>query len=302
MPYLLLLLSSVASSMNGVSMKQFQKKTERVDNANHVFNFGIAVLALVYYAVTSIFTDGLALTPAVFFYALLYAVGYVFGTLGCLFALPRGSLLITNVMCHMGCLIPILYGLVFCGEMPTPFIIVGMLLLLSAIVLFNMKKVEKGAKKKKGGLAFWIFAFMGAIGNGVAMLAVRVQQNEAAGEKRSALLFYGILFAAIMFLFILCIYRPRFKERVAEGEKCLPILLSGIPWIAVYAFGNATANFIASIVVSLLPAIVQYMLSTGIGIMISFLVGRFIYREKLTVAQYIGVSAAAVGLVLLTAF
>ena len=303
MEYLLCLLASLSASMNGFCMKQYQGRTERVKNADFLFNFGISLFALAFYAVTAFFSDGLSGSPAVLSYAVFYGVGYVVGTVGCLFALQRGSLVITVIVCQMGALIPILYSVFVYGEEVTPFTLGGMLALLLSVVLFNMKKEAEPKEKRRGGLSFFVWAFLGGIGNGTTMLAVKMQQHDSPGEKQSALLFYGIFVAAAIFFALLLIYRPRvFPSEDKAEEKCLPLLFSGSLWVLIYGLCNATANLLGSLVVSRLPAIVYYMMMTGLGILVSFSIGRFFYKEKLCLIQYVGVAAATAGLVLLTAF
>lgn len=303
MEYLLCLLASLFSSINGFSMKQYQEKTKRIKNADCFFNFGISLFALLFYAVTGSLSDGLSASPSVICYALIYGIGYAVGTVGCLFALQRGSLVITVIVCQMGALIPILYSIFVYGEEVTPFTLSGMLSLLLAVFLFNMKKEAEPKEKKRGGLSFWIGALLGGVGNGTALLAIKMQQSDTPGEKGSALLFYGILVASVTFLALLILCRPHIvQSETKSNEKCLPMLLSGSLWMLMYGVCNATANLLGSIVVGRLPAVVYYMIMTGFGILVSFVLGWLVFKERLSLVQRFGVAVATVGLVLLTAF
>lgn len=297
MDYVFCFIASAFNAANGIFIKQYQKGTEKIRNADYVFNFIISVIAATFYAVTGLFSDGISLRVEFIPYSMLYALCYVIGTVGYLGAVARGSLLITVIMGQMGCLIPIVFSIIVYGDKPTVATAIGMLLLFVALLLFYMQKNGNDVKNKR---SFWPFAIMCFFGNGGAMLAVKMQQHDYPGEQQSAFLFWGIIFAAAMFFITVLIKQPKV---ISCGEStALKCISSSTVWAILYGAFNATVNFINAQIISRLPTVAFYMCGMGFGILLSFIIARSIYREKLLPHQYIGCFVATVGLILLMAF
>ena len=297
MDYVFCFIASAFNAANGIFIKQYQKGTKKIRNADYVFNFIISVIAATFYAVTGLFSGGISLRVEFIPYSVLYALCYVIGTVGYLGAVCRGSLLITVIMGQMGCLIPIVFSLIAYGDKPTVATAIGMLLLFVALLLFYMQKNGNDVKNKR---SFWLFAIMCFFGNGGALLAVKMQQHDHPGEQQSAFLFWGIIFAAAMFFITVLIKQPNV---ISCGETtALKCISRSTSWAILYGAFNATVNFINAQIISRLPTVAFYMCGMGFGILLSFIIARSIYREKLLPHQYIGCSVATVGLILLMAF
>ncbi len=296
--YILCLVASAFGAANGIFIKQYQKGTIKIKNADYIFNLIISLIAALFYAVMGVLDDGLAISAEFIPYSCVYAVCYVIGTVGYLGAVSRGSLLITVIMGQMGSLIPIVFSLIVYEDEPTVTMIIGMLLLFVALLLFHMQKEGTGKNKR----SFWLFVFMCFAGNGGASLAIKMQQHEHPGEYQGAFLFYGIVFAAVIFLFMVLIRPPKLSGAINSGGGVIKLLSASAVWAVLYGLCNAAVNYINAQIISRLPTIAFYMCGMGFGILLSFIVARFIYREKLLPHQYVGCCIATVGLVLLMAF
>ncbi len=303
MDYFLCTVGCACGALGTVCMKQYSLKTARIRNGSYTFNFVLGLIALGFYAVSGALTDGLSADASVIPYAILYGAGYVLGTVGYLHAMQTGPLLLTVIVCQMGMLLPILYSFVFLHEMPKPTAIMGMILLFAALILFNSTgKMENDATpRKKPRLVYWMFLLFGCVGNGLATLAIKLQQYETPGKNGSALLFYGIGIATLSFLLMLLFLPPRTPDTHSVKDAVRTILPVSL-FAAAYALCNATQNFLNTTVISRMPTVVFYMFGTGVGILMSFCVSRFVFRERLAVTQYTGCAIATIGLILLTAF
>lgn len=295
MNYILCLASSAFHSTCSIFVKQYQKKTSYIENADNVFNLLLCIIAAVFYAVTGAITDGIRLSAEVIPYSALYGISYVLGAVGYLGAVCRGSLLISVVLSQMGTLVPIIFSIIAYGDEPTAAMITGMALLFVALFMFYALR-ENTAKTKR---SFWIYAFLAFAGNGGAALAIKMQQHQSPDEHRSALLFYGIAIAAVIFFVITLVRAPKAH---GEGASCANPLVFASLWAVLYGVFNAIVNYINAYVISRLPTVAFYMCTMGFGILLSFVIARFIYREKLLAAQYVGCLIATVGLILLMAF
>ena len=82
-------------------------------------------------------------------------------------------------------------------------------------------------------------------------------------------------------------------------SSILKVSLVGAPWIIGYAITNATSFYTGGKVIDYLPTVFYFMAKTGTSILISFVIARFIFKEKLRPMQYLGVIIAVIGLILL---
>lgn len=307
--YLLLLLSSCMASAGGICVKQYDLRAGKIRNSNYVFNLLLSLVSILCFLLTGVLgSGGLVFRFDTFGYAVLRAVGYILGSIGYLAAVHTGPLLLSEVISKMGNLIPILFSIFFLGEKVTVLTVCGAALLFLALILFN----NRGQKNVRPvGGRFWFFVFLSFFGNGIAMLATKIQQFYQPDQYKSEILFYSMVIVSLFFLGAVLIFPPKAPEGAisAAPEKkahtgryagFFPLFFTGSIFAVLYGILNAGGNYIGTSVISHLPAIVYYMISTGLGILLSFLVARGIYREKLGWLQYVGCALSAVGLFLLT--
>ncbi|GEM_PF-3618124 len=300
--YCLAFLSSGLGAFGGLCVKQYDLKAGHIRSSSAWFNFLLAIVALISFAITGVAADGLAFHQQTFMYAILRAIGYVIGSYGYIEAVHTGPLLITIIISQMGSLIPIVFSMLFLHEQPDFLTIFGMIILFVALYLFNSKKGQKDAEPIKTPL-YWLWVFSSFAGNGLTMLATKLQQYAEPGMHRSEYLFWSMLFVTAVFGIMLLVDWARLSKATSNIPKSRGIpsgFMLGVMWAAIYSLSNSAQNFIGTITVEKLPAIIAYMVSTGFGILFSFLIARFFYKEKVSKLQYAGIISATVGLFLLT--
>lgn len=304
--YLLALAGSMCTAIGGICAKEHGKKTVGIKNSVVSFNFTVALIFLAAYAVTGLVSDGggLAFRSDLIPYSLLYGIAYVIGSYGYLAALKAGaSLLVAIVVSQLGSLIPIVYGIVVLKEKPTVGTIAGLLLIFIALFLFYYPKKSasdpRPASKKSG-----FFVFLSFLGNGSVQLAIKLQQSAFPDQYRGNFLFWSSVIVAAVFLVMLLI-RPPEPIRTPENkaptkETSLRLCLTGGGFAALYALTNAASNYLTTVTVAHLSTVVCFMAGTGLGILWSFLVARFLYREKPLPLQSVGCAVSVAGLFFLT--
>ncbi len=309
--YLLYFSGCLIGTVGGIAVKQYGKKTADIRNATNSFNLIFAVISLVYFAVTGfIGSGGLTINYPTLGYALFRSVGEVIGMFGYLQAVRYGSLLLSIVISRMGMLLPVVYSLIFYEDTLTVCMTIGAVLLVAALVLFN----KYGEDDRRTSPRFWVYVSLSFTGNGITMIAMKVQQKELHGLYKSEFLFFSMIIVTLVFL-VMFLLRPPVREgRVASGgvpakaDEKTPkerlrafssVFFAGFFWLFLYAITNASSNFISTTVINDLPVVFFYFASTGIGIFLSFIVARFLFRERLSLLQYLGCVMAAAGLILL---
>ena len=327
--FLFFFASILIGSSGSIWVKRHANATRDIHNSTNSFNVLLVLFETVFFLVASIVVGLINTDVSTFSWdfgtiicAVIRAVAYVLGMVGYLMAVRHGPLLLTVVILRMGLAIPILLSALIWpdGNKVTWYNAIGMALMIVALVLFNKKETdEKQAARTTP--AFWFWALIGAVGNGMEGFAVKLLETEyqvfdevsgdlIGGGSLENCLFYASILQVMFFLAILFAWPT---QRTAVGENGLPVApkerpsmkamltagLVGGGWIIGYAITNATSFYTGSLMVGYLPTAFYFMANTGCSILIAFTIARFIFREKLRPAQYIGCVIAVIGLILL---
>ena len=256
-------------SFQSIAKKAFTKKTLGKDV--FFFSFLTSLAAMVFFLVTS---KGLQWNTGLILYAVLFALSYVVSTVSGVYAITYGPLSLTSLIGSYSLMIPTFYGLIFLKDPVSFGLIPGLILLVISLFLINQKNVNAPITLKWG-----IFIFVAFVGNGMCSVFQKMQQVKFDGAYKNE---FMILSLAIVVL-LLSIFVIK-KER--KGIKSVTV--SG--WSLGLACG--IANGIVNLFVMILSGIMSIslmfpMISAG-GIIITYLVSRFVYKEKLTRVQFVG--------------
>ena len=320
--------SILIGSSGSIWVKRHANLTQDVHNSTNSFNVLLVLFETVFFLVASIVVGLLNADVATFSWdfgtiicAVIRAVAYVRGMVGYLMAVRHGPLLLTVVILRMGLAIPILLSAVIWpeGNPVTWYNAIGMALMILALILFNKKADDRTAARTTP--AFWFWVLIGTVGNGMEGFAVKLLETEyqvfdevtgdlISGGSLENCLFYASILQIVFFLIILFVWPT---QRTSVGENGLPTVptarptmkamlmasMIGIGWVTGYAITNAASFYTGSLMVGYLPTAFYFMANTGCSILIAFSIARFIFREKLRPAQYVGCVIAVIGLILL---
>ncbi len=322
--YLFFFASLLVGCSGSIWVKKHAKCTQDIYNSANSFNLMLVSFETIFFLVASIVASIVRNTGAPFVWdtptivcAAIRAVAYVLGMLGYLMAVRHGPLLLTTIICRAGLAIPILLSAVIWPDSNKVrwYMAIGMALLFLALFLFN-KKEGNGQPLSKTTPAFWFWAITGAVGNGMEGFSVKLLENWTRGSSASGAsslencLFYASILQVIVFAIVLFRYPPQKTGIDEDGvalpgkgrpsfKEFLPVSLIGCGWIVCYAITNATSFYTSSLTIAYLPVVFYFMANTGFSILFSFIIARFIFREKLRPMQYVGCVIAVIGLILL---
>lgn len=201
----------------------------------------------------------------------------------------KNGVSVTSVAGKMSVVIPILFGVFLYNESVTFFKIIGIVIALIAVYLASVK--ESKAEIKKAGLLFPILLFFGSGAIDTILKYVEINfvpENEVA-------IFSGSLFsvAAIFGLIILGI--KSLKKPAPFGVKnIIAGIVLGVPnYYSIVFLIKALQNksFESSVLFTL----------NNVGIVIlSTLVGLFLFKEHFSLKNKIGVFLAIIGIIVVT--
>lgn len=272
-----------------VSVQQVTKKafSNRYSGGALTFSAASCVAALIVFLVTA---DGkLTFTWDFVGYSLAFAGSYCFALVFGLLAIKVGPLSLTSLLTSFSLLIPTFYGIVALNEQTSMLLYLGLVLLLAALVLINF---EKKGEEKKITLRWVIYILLGFVGNGMCSTVQKIQQINQAGLYKSEFMIValGISVLAVSAIAI-------FTER----KQIVPAIKKGAVCFIPCGLANGIVNFLVIYLSApgRMAASVMFPVISGGGIVLTFLISLFIYKEKLSKWQLIGSGLGLISVVLL---
>ena len=287
MPYIYLTLATLLNTAYTISASFFNRKNVGNKGTTDFFNVllvGTVVLGWGIFYVTN-FSFDIKVLPYIGF----FAAGYVTGIWGIINALKAGPVMLTNLIVNLSLFAGALWGLFFWNEPVTPFVVIGLTLVVASIFLclYNGKKEDK-----KISFAWIISIAVGFCGNACCVISQKQQQLDFGGQHGNMLMFFS---TAIAFIFIVIFYlrSDRTHTPVMLKKSFYFPIISGVCNILVNTFNILLAT-------SIIPSSVVFpVISVGSIILVSVF-SLFVFKERLTWWQWIGVILGVVATILLS--
>jgi drug/metabolite transporter (DMT)-like permease len=257
----------------GISGQSIVKKTytQKTNGAGvYFFNTLLSAAALLFFVVTSSkFSFDISFIPYSIGFAVSYAVASVFMVL----AIAYGSLSLTSLFISYSLLIPTFYGLIIGDPIGKGFI-PGMVLLVISLFLTN-KMDEKG----KISFKWIIFVILSFVGNGMCTVVQKMQQVSSNGAYKNEFMIVALAIVTIV-MFIMTLFTQRKDIKLFAK--------SGWHWAIICGALNGMVNLFVMILSGKMPVSLMFPLISAGGLIVTFLVSRFCYKEKLTKLQLAG--------------
>ncbi len=269
-----------------VAQKQY---TIKAQTPNAILFSGItAFMALLFFVFTSGFDldFNLKLLP----YSISYAISYSSAYIGTVLAVKYGSMAIASMILSFTLIFPTFYGVLVRGDELGALKIIGFIFLFSAMFLSKSHSTAQGKKTSTKWLICVIVAFLG---NGVCSISSNMQIDFVgvpAGEDYK----HEFMIIALAISSILLITYGLIASGGIRGNFAL---------CTKYAAGNgvcnAAANLISLSLIGKIPNTVLYPTSSGLSMIVTFLMCLLIYREHFRKRQYLGYSFGVIAIILL---
>lgn len=278
--YLILFLLPFISIIQSIAQKQYNLKSKSPNSG--LFSAVTSLIALIFFIVTSGFQ--LSFTVKLIPYALVFGVCYASAWVGTVEAVRHGTITLTNMIISCSLVIPTTYGIVR-GETVTPITVIGMALLFAAIALVNLKFDEKNAFSMK----WFIWVMIAFLGNGFCSMMQNMHKFHLGDSYGHEFMIIALSSATVLLFAYVFLTSKNIKS---EMRVCLP-------YTVVNGTVNASLNLLMLIIIGKLPNIVLYPTFSALSMLVSFLLGFVVYKERFTVYQYIGYAMGIASIVLL---
>lgn len=258
----------------GVSGQNIVKKpyTQKMGGSGvYFFNAILSAAALLFFAVTATKLDfDLSFIP----YSIGFAASYAIATVFLVLAIAYGSLSLTSLFFSYSLMIPTLYGLVFLKDDISVVFILGLALLVVSLFLAN-----KNDKKVKFSFQWIICVILAFLGNGMCTVVQNMQQVAFDGAYKNEFMIVALAIVALVMSIMSLI-----KERKAMKVYAK----AGWHWALICGLLNGMVNLFVMILSRSMPVSVMFPLISAGGLVVTYLVSRFVYKESLTKLQFVG--------------
>lgn len=257
-------------SGQNILRKVFSEKT----GGNGVYTFSTlsCLSAAVFFALTaSDFHWNKELLPYGIFFALSYGTATIFSIL----ALSCGPLSLTALISSFSLMIPTFYGLIFLKDPVSFGLYPGLALLAASLFLIN----KKSNGTQGVSLKWFLYVLLAFLGNGLCSVAQAMQQKRFAGQYKNEFMITALMIVVAI---------VGIASLVKEGKQTGKYIGKG--WYLSLGCGalNAMVNLFVMILTGLMNVSLMFPLMSVGGIVVTFIVSKVFYKEKLTTAQHVG--------------
>ena len=267
---LLLLGIIVGGSLQSVVKKPYTQKLE--GKGMYFFCLVSCVSAMLFFIATS---SGFTWDSGIFLYSFWFAIGYAAAAVGMLAAISCGPLSLSSLFLSFSSLIPTVYGLIFLHDPISKGFIPGIALLIISLILIN-KKGEDSAVSFK-----WVICIVITfVGNGMCSVVQKMQQMAFGGNGKNEFMIMALCMVTVLLL-VLTIRQERTELKQYAKVGGIFALASGVT--------NGITNLLSLMLLSSqMPVSLIYPLTSSGGIVLTYLISVFFYKERLTKMQNIG--------------
>ncbi len=258
----------------GVSAQNIIKKpyTQKC-NSKGAFIFGAlsSFAAMLFFVITA---GGFEWNSGVLPYSLGFAISYAMAVVFSVLATACGPLSLTALVISFSLMIPTFYGLIFLHDERSVGLIPGLILLAVSLVFINIKSDSVKITPK-----WLIFVFLAFVGNGMCSTVQKMQQDAFDGAYKNELMILALAMVSVG-LFIISLFCE-----TKDIKRCVKF-----GWYFALPCGvmNGVVNLFVMLLSARMPVSLMFPLVSAGGIVITYFVSRFIYKEKLTKLQLVG--------------
>ena len=275
---LYLLLAIVCSSLLSIVMRASEKHVKG-DYGMLAVNYAICtMLAFISGGVGNLFPgmEGIRFTLGI---GICTGILYLAGLLLVQLNIRKNGVVMASLFQKLGLIVQVLLSIIFFRERPEVVQVLGLVICLVAIVIINFEKEQTAIHFKIGLL---LILFVSGLAEGMSKI------HEELGNPMLSEHFLLYTFGTALILCVLLIMAK--KERMGWKDVCFGILL-GMP-------NYFSAKFLLKALNDLAAVVVFPTFSVATMVVIS-MAGLFIFKEKLSKKQWIGIGMILVALALL---
>lgn len=272
--YVLLLTKLLVHKIEGISIKKYNSKHQ---NGGALFTAIISLFSMLFFVGCYIFdAEKGNFTPKIIPYAVVAGVLYCSASVLTYVALELGSYAVTMFTFSFSTVLTAIYSIVYFKEPCSALKIIGLVLLVPALFFFKQPKSENDKKSSFKWLIAMIISLFCSAGYGFMVKLQMVKFNNTVSlEFQSIALGVSALALLIVGFF-------------QSGRNSVTILKNAFPYASLGGISNGLTNLLSLFVLAVMPLSVSGPVGAVIDKVITLSVAFFVFRERLSERQIIG--------------
>lgn len=271
--YLLLFLSVFADTFKNIYYNHFGKSVLKSNSDAILFNAVCGVGAIMFFLCTGC---DFGISMFSMFCALAFAAVTASAQYFSLMSMTVGSMSLGVLFTYLGMLIPTLFGIIVYKQPITVLQIIGLVLMIAT--LFLGTGIKKG---ERINIKWLVYAFSSMVMWGMVGVIQQIHQNSEYSGEMNTFLLWSFVFMTVIFVLIYYIMPHSKRNYRLKSKATILSLISGsiigaVNLINLYLSGN-------------MPSIIVFPILNGGVIVLSGIAALIIYKEKLTVQQYLSI-------------
>lgn len=265
--YLIIIIAGIAGQ--NIFKKIYTEKTET--SGAFLYATLTSFFSMLFFIATlREFRWNVEIIPYAVAFALSFAVAGNFGIL----AIAKGPLSLSSLMISYSLLIPTVYGIVFLDEPVSICFVIGVALLAISIFLVNKKNNICPITPK------WLmYVLLSFAGNGFCSTFQKMQQLAFGGNYKNEFMIISLAIVVIIQgIITLSLNKNNLKRNFYYAR--FSAVGAGIM--------NGTVNMLVMVLSGMIAVSVMFPLISAGGIVVTYLISKFCYKEGLTKLQFAG--------------
>lgn len=288
MPYIYLILSLFCTATSSVFGSLFNQKNAARKDPSGLYN--LLQLSTICVGWWILFALDFSFHPMVLVYSLGYGISFAICTFSVINALKTGPITISTLFVQLAMIAVSIWGLFFWEQPLTPFVGIGLILVVVSVTLCLLK--DQRGENNKFNYKWLIFAGLSFVSNAACGIIQRTQQMVYQGEYGNMMMAFAMLFAIVVGVILYVRSEKRDSVLILKTSGYYPVLAGGF---------NVIFNLLVMLLATtpLSSSLIYPVISVG-AIAITTLFSRMYFREKLQKTQWVGLLVGIIAVALLS--
>ncbi len=285
-----------------------------VKNNKIFFLYGIyyEALAAIFAFITVCFSNFSGLTLPTFICGLVTAVFLMIQFYANLYAIKGCKIIIASMFAYGGLLISCILSWIFFDEPMSIIQCAGLLLFFLSAYLLSSNKTDDGdTQPQKISKSTWVLLIISMLGEGGVEFSQKYFSLKITDGNVAGFSFFMFVCSAIIMatgFLIMCLKEKHSAKLLLRTNEVLPVTektrLNKILLIcgALLAFAVFIINLLVTELGKTVSTAILFPVSASIATCITSLVGLFIYKEKLSIKNVLGIVLGLVSIIMLAVF
>lgn len=283
---ILAVVSTGIHQFEGVAIKKYNSKHNK---GGFIFTALISLFAMLFFFITD--RGGLNFPPEMIPYGIAAGALYCMASILTYFAFGCGSFVLTNLFLSYSLVFSVGYGFFWLKESAGVLTYIGLAIMPISIFMVRGQRRDGDTEESvKPSLKWVVCVALSVIGSGMFGVMQKLQQVRFEKSCDNEFMIVSLGFSAATLLAV---------GIIMNGKDLFYILRYGGLYASLAGVSNGATNLLNMAVNAMIPITVAAPTRSGVKIVISFLIARFVFKEKLAKRQIVGVVLGAAALILL---